>query len=306
MEITDVRIKLSNREGDRLKAYCSIIFDGEFVVRDVRVVEGTNGLFVAMPSRKPTLPCPQCGYRNPVSSKFCNHCGAGMIAQEPAPDSETRIRGHRDIAHPITPSCREMLQKRVIEAYQAEHDKAEDQYVGSDAVDTPETDTVKLEEEPAEYDALIAGLGGQSRNSPPKRTASVSSSAADQVPSGDTSRSSPGGGRRQPRDGGREGPPKPRRQADDRKAPSPLPEAPVMAEELRPSSTESVTAEPDEAKPQPRARTEPQLPDTEEFGAFLETSEGPSTDQAPPQDPDRLPASDEPDQDDTGFGAGII
>ena len=72
MDITDVRVKLASREGDRLKAYCTIVLDGEFVVRDVRIVDGTNGLFVAMPSRKLTIPCEKCGFKNPLLARFCN------------------------------------------------------------------------------------------------------------------------------------------------------------------------------------------------------------------------------------------
>ena len=59
MVITEVRVKLCNRVDDRLKAYCTVTFDDQFVIREVRVVEGTNGLFVAMPSRKTSTPCPR-------------------------------------------------------------------------------------------------------------------------------------------------------------------------------------------------------------------------------------------------------
>ncbi len=52
MEITDVRIKLVNNSTDRLKSFCSVTLDDEFVIRDIKLVEGASGLFVAMPSRK--------------------------------------------------------------------------------------------------------------------------------------------------------------------------------------------------------------------------------------------------------------
>ena len=61
MVITEVRIKLmeDNNENERLQAFCSITFDNCFVVRDLKIIEGSHGPFVAMPSRKLTSHCPQ-------------------------------------------------------------------------------------------------------------------------------------------------------------------------------------------------------------------------------------------------------
>ncbi|MCR4443040.1 MAG: septation regulator SpoVG [Peptococcaceae bacterium] len=81
MDITDVRIRKINQEG-RMKAIVSVTFDNAFVVHDVKVVEGTNGLFVAMPSRK-------------------------------TPEGE-----FKDIAHPISSDVREIIQTAVLKAYQ--------------------------------------------------------------------------------------------------------------------------------------------------------------------------------------------
>ncbi len=64
MEITEVRIKLMDDGGERLQAFCSITFDDCFVIRDLKIIEGTTGPFVAMPSRKLTAHCPQCGCKN--------------------------------------------------------------------------------------------------------------------------------------------------------------------------------------------------------------------------------------------------
>ena len=81
MNITDVRIRKINMDG-RMKAIVSVTFDDAFVVHDVKVVEGQNGLFVAMPSRK-------------------------------MPDGE-----FRDIAHPISSNAREVIQTAVLRAYE--------------------------------------------------------------------------------------------------------------------------------------------------------------------------------------------
>lgn len=80
MEITDIRLRRIAVEG-KVKAVASITFDDQFVVHDLRVVEGVNGLFLSMPSRK-------------------------------TPDGE-----FRDICHPITAECRAMIQEAVLKVF---------------------------------------------------------------------------------------------------------------------------------------------------------------------------------------------
>ncbi|MDD5681301.1 MAG: SpoVG family protein [Candidatus Omnitrophica bacterium] len=126
MEITEVRIFLRESEDRKLKAYATITIDNAFVVRNVKVIEGTKGLFVAMPSRKLRDACPKCNYKNAVRSKFCNQCGSALpqgerrIENNHGGDDTTRQSGHRDIAHPITPECREYIQTKVLDAYNSE------------------------------------------------------------------------------------------------------------------------------------------------------------------------------------------
>ncbi|QDH21292.1 septation regulator SpoVG [Saccharibacillus brassicae] len=81
MEITAVRLRRVNSEG-RMKAIASITIDDEFVVHDIRVIDGNNGMFVAMPSKR-------------------------------TPDGE-----FRDIAHPISSGTREKIQAAVLEEYE--------------------------------------------------------------------------------------------------------------------------------------------------------------------------------------------
>ena len=81
MTITDVRIRKIATEG-RMKAIVSVTFDNEFVVHDIKVIEGQNGLFIAMPSRK-------------------------------TPDGE-----FKDIAHPINTDTREKIQNSILKAYE--------------------------------------------------------------------------------------------------------------------------------------------------------------------------------------------
>ncbi|BCK01686.1 MULTISPECIES: septation regulator SpoVG [Clostridia] len=81
MQITDVRVRKVSKEG-KMKAVVSITMDNEFVVHDIKVIEGEKGLFIAMPSRK-------------------------------AGDGE-----YRDIAHPINSETRDKIQKIILESYE--------------------------------------------------------------------------------------------------------------------------------------------------------------------------------------------
>ncbi len=120
MEISDVRVRMVKDAGDRLKAVCTVTLDNEFVVRDVKVVEGTNGLFVAMPSRKLTLPCPRCRTQNHLRSKHCNECGGRLPPARIPADENGREKAHRDVAHPINSAFRQRMQERVLEAFRLE------------------------------------------------------------------------------------------------------------------------------------------------------------------------------------------
>lgn len=81
MKITDVRVRKITKEG-KMKAIVSITIDDEFVVHDIKVIEGEKGLFIAMPSKKAT-------------------------------DGE-----YRDIAHPINSATRDSIQKIILDSYE--------------------------------------------------------------------------------------------------------------------------------------------------------------------------------------------
>src|SRR5436190_388481 len=124
MEISEVRIKLMENTDDRLRAFCSITFDQCFVVRDLKIIDGTSGPFVAMPSRKLTVHCPRCGYKNHLKAAYCNQCGDRLREERASRDSEGRAKLYADIAHPINSACREMIQSRVIAEFQTELERA--------------------------------------------------------------------------------------------------------------------------------------------------------------------------------------
>lgn len=80
MDITEVKV-FPVTDGDKLKAYATIVFDNAFIIRDLKIIEGHKGLFVSMPSRK------------------------------------RKDGTFRDVVHPLNPETRRMIEERVIEEY---------------------------------------------------------------------------------------------------------------------------------------------------------------------------------------------
>ncbi len=145
MVITEVRIKLCEENNERLLAFCSVTFDNAFVVRDLKIIEGTKGVFVAMPSRKLTDRCGKCGCKNHLRSRFCNSCGYRLDESRATRDMDGRAKLHADIAHPIHSGARELIQNAVIKAFNEERERAQlpgyvctyDDYDGGDYDDVP-------------------------------------------------------------------------------------------------------------------------------------------------------------------------
>ena len=90
MKITSVNVRKIEKEGSRMKGIASVLLDDSFAVHDIRIIEGDNGLFIAMPSRK------------------------------------TTTGGYRDIAHPINPEVRAMFEEAIIDAYNKAEDSVEE------------------------------------------------------------------------------------------------------------------------------------------------------------------------------------
>lgn len=89
MNITDIRVRLVTKEDSKLKAVASFTIDNAFVVHDVKIIEGANGNFIAMPSKQ-------------------------------APSGE-----YRDIVHPLNTETREQISSAILSAYETEKSKAE-------------------------------------------------------------------------------------------------------------------------------------------------------------------------------------
>jgi len=105
VDITEVRIKLMEDPQERLQAFCSITFDHCFVIRDLKIIEGAKGSFVAMPSRKLTDRCPKCNTKNQLRALYCNQCGVHLLDNRAGKDADGRAKLYADIAHPINSRC---------------------------------------------------------------------------------------------------------------------------------------------------------------------------------------------------------
>lgn len=121
-QITEVRVKLTEDPRNKLKAYCSVTIANSFVVRDLKIIEGNRGPFVAMPSRKLADQCTRCHHKNHMRASFCNHCGAQLDSERAAKDGRGRARLHADLAHPINSATRIEIHKAVVRAYVEEVD----------------------------------------------------------------------------------------------------------------------------------------------------------------------------------------
>jgi stage V sporulation protein G len=120
IRITEIRVKLTDDPRNKLKAYCSVTIDDAFVVRDLKIIEGSKGPFVAMPSRKLADHCSRCGHKNHMRAHYCNQCGIGLDPDRAPRDERGRARLHADLAHPINSPTRIELHKAVVRAYYEE------------------------------------------------------------------------------------------------------------------------------------------------------------------------------------------
>ena len=179
MEVTEVKVKLVEANRDRLKAYCTMTLDGEFVVRDLKLIEGANRLFVAMPSRKLSDHCPSCRGKNHLRARHCNNCGGRLDENRAGTDREGRPKLHADIAHPINSNCRERIQKAIEKAYREELERSKQP--GYRPVDLDEPDDV-------EYDG---GSGQRSASKREQGSAAKEQAAAKEQGSGTQEQAAP-------------------------------------------------------------------------------------------------------------------
>lgn len=184
MNITDIRIRLVGGKAERLRAFCSITFDGEFVVRDLKIIDGPNGPFVAMPSRKLTDRCRNCGSKNALRARFCYECGVRLREAHIPRDEAGRPRMHVDVAHPINAACRERLQTAIVEAYRTELEQAAQPGYRPTALDHQDEYDHEDAYDGAYYDELVVELRGnaQSRRAGERAVADGDARSDDHAP----------------------------------------------------------------------------------------------------------------------------
>jgi stage V sporulation protein G len=121
----------------------------------VKLIEGNDGLFLAMPSRKLCDRCRRCGEKNHLKARFCNNCGSRLdenrYMHHQSGNGIPRLKLHADIAHPINADCRLELERRVLLAYQDELERSKlpgyvPQKIDSDLVDL-------YDQEPVDHEA---------------------------------------------------------------------------------------------------------------------------------------------------------
>ena len=124
MEFSDIKVQLLAEPRDSLRAYVNLTIDECLVLRDIKVIEGSKGLFVAMPSQEITRSCERCRGTNPVRARFCSHC-----AQPPSDYPRQMLNGRRprpytDVVHPINRTGRELFESTILTAYQREREQS--------------------------------------------------------------------------------------------------------------------------------------------------------------------------------------
>lgn len=124
MNVTAVNVHLENHT--TLRAYCEVELDGEFVLKQVKVVEKNGRFIVGMPSKQRSTPCTKCHTPCSILYEFCPACSLSQGPQEPRIE---QIRKHSNIApgdivsfysdmfHPINSDCRRKIEDAVMAAY---------------------------------------------------------------------------------------------------------------------------------------------------------------------------------------------
>lgn len=122
--ISDVRVKLIIPRRDNLLAFAAVTFRHILVIRDFKVIEGTRGPFVSMPSRKLRDRCPACGTANHLTARYCNDCGSRLQDNRAAPDERGRPRIYADIAHALNAEGRDYVASIILSAFWTELERS--------------------------------------------------------------------------------------------------------------------------------------------------------------------------------------
>jgi DNA-binding cell septation regulator SpoVG len=130
MDITEVKVTLADKGREPLLAFASVVFDGCFLVADLKVLLIEERFQVGFPSRKmcDRCPNPHCRRKCPLLDRFCGKCGAKLIGPRDGSNAFLDVHGRSllyvDVAHPITTEFRKVVECKVVEAYHEAHQAA--------------------------------------------------------------------------------------------------------------------------------------------------------------------------------------
>ncbi len=138
--------------------------DDEFVIGDIKIIEGVGGYFVAMPSRKMSDHCTKCGTKNHLRHRFCNSCGVPLPDDRTRKDAQRRLKLHADIAHAVNARCRQRLQQKFVATFKEELEKSKLPGYMPVELDEPDDEVIDLmadaaferQESPARSNTRIA------------------------------------------------------------------------------------------------------------------------------------------------------
>jgi stage V sporulation protein G len=146
MEITDIQINLAYFQKSKIRAFCSVFFDNEFVVHEVKIIEeplsakaslrpdfrdrqtqaglsacsaqAVRRLHISMPNKKITMHCVKCAEKNPINANFCSKCGVKLTWYGIAREKNTHSEIYTDIVQVISGKLTRLIRKKILTAYQ--------------------------------------------------------------------------------------------------------------------------------------------------------------------------------------------
>lgn len=112
MKITEITINRAEQDNTRLLGFVTVVMDDVLVIRDIKIINGTQERFIAMPSRKIMIKCPECKGKCAILDNYCHSCG---IKNNFDPDKYDKI--YADVVHPIDSGFRIYLQEAILKEY---------------------------------------------------------------------------------------------------------------------------------------------------------------------------------------------
>jgi stage V sporulation protein G len=111
MKITRVVVTPIAKKGSRLCGYASIVFDDVFQVKNIRLINGKEGIFIVFPNKETLRPCPKCKVMTSYRHKFCYNCGDELAVIIPAAT-------YKDVCYPVTQEFHNVIAGAILAEYE--------------------------------------------------------------------------------------------------------------------------------------------------------------------------------------------